>query len=37
MKTKYKIIFEKSNKVKEVQSESINLVVTSSPYPMIKI
>jgi site-specific DNA-methyltransferase (cytosine-N4-specific) len=37
MKTKHKIIFENSNNMKEVQSESINLVVTSPPYPMIEM
>ena len=37
MKTGHKIIFENSNNMKEVPSGSVNLVVTSPPYPMIEM
>ncbi len=37
MKTNHKIIFENSNNMKEVLSGSVNLVVTSPPYPMIEM
>jgi DNA modification methylase len=37
MKTSHKIFFGNSNNMKEVQPESINLVVTSPPYPMIEM
>lgn len=37
MKTKHKIIYKTSSEMKEVLSESVNLVVTSPPYPMIEM
>ncbi len=37
IKTKHKIAFENSNNMKDVPSESVNLVVTSPPYPMIEM
>lgn len=37
MKTDHKIIFENSNDMKEVLPGSVNLVVTSPPYPMIEM
>lgn len=37
MKSKHKIIFANSNNMAEVPSESVNLVVTSPPYPMIEM
>lgn len=35
MKTNHQTIFENSCNMKEIPSESVNLVVTSPPYPMI--
>lgn len=37
MKTNHQIIFENSCNMKEIPSESVNLVVTSPPYPMIEM
>ncbi len=37
IKTKHKILFESSNDMKKVPSKSINLIVTSPPYPMIEM
>lgn len=37
MKTTHKIIFGDSRKMYEVEDESVHLVVTSPPYPMIEI
>ncbi|HEY9246438.1 MAG TPA: site-specific DNA-methyltransferase [Candidatus Methanoperedens sp.] len=37
MKTNHKIIFKNSNNMGEVLSGSINLLVTSPPYPMIEM
>lgn len=37
MKTIHKIIFESSNTMNEIASESVDLVVTSPPYPIIEI
>ncbi len=37
MKTQSKIIFGNSNNMDEIESQSINLVVTSPPYPMIEM
>jgi len=37
MKTSHEIIFENSNHMNTISSESIALVVTSPPYPMIKM
>lgn len=37
MKTNHQIIFENSCNMKGVSSESVNLVVTSPPYPMIEM
>lgn len=35
--TTHKIIFSNSNNMKEIQNKTINLVVTSPPYPMIEM
>ena len=35
MKTSHKILFQNANALKSIRSESIDLVVTSPPYPMI--
>ncbi len=37
MKTNHKIIFANSNNMEEVLTDSVNLVVTSPPYPMIEM
>ncbi len=37
MKTNHKIIFANSNNMDEVLTDSVNLVVTSPPYPMIEM
>jgi site-specific DNA-methyltransferase (cytosine-N4-specific) len=37
IRTKHKIIFNDSRKMDEVDDESIHLVVTSPPYPMIEL
>jgi len=37
MKTSHQIIFDNSNHMNTIPSESIELVVTSPPYPMIKM
>gem|GEM_PF-1617317 len=37
METRHKIIFKNSKDMSEIPSGSIKLVVTSPPYPMIKI
>jgi len=37
MKTNHKVIFDNSNNMKMVSSESIDLMVTSPPYPMIEM
>jgi len=37
MKTTHQIIFDNSNRMSTIPSESIALVVTSPPYPMIKM
>ncbi|MBW1995926.1 MAG: site-specific DNA-methyltransferase [Deltaproteobacteria bacterium] len=37
MKTKHQIIFEKSSNLKDIPPDSIDLVVTSPPYPMIEM
>ncbi|NMC58008.1 MAG: site-specific DNA-methyltransferase [Candidatus Methanofastidiosa archaeon] len=37
MKTTHQIHFKNSNNMEEVPSESVNLVVTSPPYPMIEM
>jgi DNA modification methylase len=37
MKTSHQIIFDNSNNMNNIPSESISLVVTSPPYPMIKM
>jgi len=37
MKTNHQIIFDNSNHMNTIPSESISLVVTSPPYPMIKM
>ena len=35
MKTNHKILFQDARDLKEIPSESVDLVVTSPPYPMI--
>ncbi len=37
MKTISKIIFGNSNNMKEIEDESVNLMITSPPYPMIEM
>lgn len=37
MKTKHKIIFDDARKMREIKDESIELMITSPPYPMIKM
>jgi len=37
MKTKHKIIFDDSKNMEIIPSDSIDLVVTSPPYPMIEM
>lgn len=37
MKTTHRIIFENSNRMADIPSESIDLIVTSPPYPMIEM
>ena len=37
MKTRHQIIFQNSKKLDEIPSESIDLIVTSPPYPMIEM
>ena len=37
MKTQHKIIFQNSNKMEQLPSASVDLVVTSPPYPMIEM
>ena len=37
MKTNHKIIFSNSKKMGDVPSESVDLIVTSPPYPMIQM
>jgi len=37
MKTSSRIIFGNSNKMDSIDSESVDLIVTSPPYPMIKM
>ena len=37
MKTKHKTIFSDSKKMKELSDESVDLIVTSPPYPMIEM
>ncbi len=37
MKTTHKILFQDSQDLKEIPSESVDLVVTSPPYPMIEM
>ncbi|MCE8426047.1 MAG: site-specific DNA-methyltransferase [Candidatus Methanoperedens sp.] len=37
MKTSHKIIFENSSNMKEFPPKSVNLVITSPPYPMIEM
>jgi DNA modification methylase len=37
MKTSHQIIFNNSNHMNTIPSESISLAVTSPPYPMIKM
>jgi DNA modification methylase len=37
MKTNHKVIYENAVNMKAVQSESVNLMVTSPPYPMIEM
>ena len=37
MRTKHQIFFNNSKNMKELSSESVDLVITSPPYPMIKM
>ena len=37
MKTKHQIIFQNSNKLRNIPAESVDLIVTSPPYPMIEM
>ena len=37
MKTEHKIIFGNSNNMKDIWDESVDLMITSPPYPMIKM
>jgi len=37
MRTSHQIIFQDSKNMKGVDSESVDLVVTSPPYPMIEM
>ena len=37
MKTSHKIYFQNSQEMQHIENESVDLVVTSSPYPMIQI
>jgi len=37
METSSRIIFGNSNKMDSIDSESVDLIVTSPPYPMIKM
>ena len=37
MKTLHKIIYSDAREMKEVKSESVDLMITSPPYPMIKM
>ena len=37
MKTKHKTIFSDSKDMKELSDESVDLLVTSPPYPMIEM
>ena len=37
METVHKIFFKNSSRMKEVESDSIDLIVTSPPYPMIEM
>ena len=37
MRTKHRIIFKNSGDMRELPSESVNLIVTSPPYPMIEM
>lgn len=37
MITKHRIFFENSNIMSQIQSEEVNLIVTSPPYPMIEM
>lgn len=37
MKTKYKIYFKDCSKIEEVESNTVDLIVTSPPYPMIEM
>ncbi len=37
IKTNHKIIFGDSRKMDEIDDESVHLVVTSPPYPMIEM
>ena len=37
MKTTHKILFQDSRDLKEIPSESVDLVITSPPYPMIEM
>jgi len=37
MKTRHEVVFSNSNNMKDIQVESVDLIVTSPPYPMIEM
>jgi len=37
MKTNHKILFQNSNNIKQLNNESVDLMITSPPYPMIEM
>ena len=37
MKTTHNILFQDARNLKEIPSESVDLIVTSPPYPMIEM
>ncbi|MEA1994261.1 MAG: hypothetical protein U9N35_07720 [Euryarchaeota archaeon] len=37
METTHRVFFENSNDMKEIGTESIDLMITSPPYPMIEM
>jgi len=37
MKTEHKIIFDNAKEMKEIKNESVDLMITSPPYPMIQM
>ena len=37
LKTSHKLFFKSSQEMKEIEDESIHLVVTSPPYPLVQL